>query len=208
MPSASIVQSALADHNRDYTTRAFAAAFMGAVTALAIYAFILITCWVLSFTLGFAHWFWIATGIFTLFMLVGAWSSRRGIEPLVNVGPLTDVDIGAAVATYAATGMIASPRHTVAGAADLIMHGPRSLLESIGLWRSRISASPGDVAAATAVLARLVKAGRLRAGELEPGMAVPLLIRFGFARFEQLVAGGTFLMPTVKGVESVSGHGR
>lgn len=208
MPSASIVQSALADHNRDYTTRAFAAAFMGAATALAIYAFILITCWVLSFTLRFDHWFWIATGIFTLFMLVGAWSSRRGIEPLVNVGPLTDVDIGAAVATYAATGMIASPRHTVAGAADLIMHGPRSLLESIGLWRSRISASPGDVAAATSVLARLVKAGRLRAGELEPGMAVPLLIRFGFARFEQLVGGGTFLVPTVKGVESISGHGR
>lgn len=204
MAPQSVVTAALTEHNRDFATRAFAAAFMGAATALAIYAFILIACAILLFTLGFSGWFWIATAVFALFMLVGAWSCRRGVEPLVTVGPLTDVDIGAAVTTYMTTGMIASPRHTVAGAADLVMHGPRSLLESVGLWRSRIRARPADTAAAAALLTRLARSNRLPARELERDLAAPLLIRLGLARFDQATVGGSLLVPTVKAVEALS----
>lgn len=207
MPSApknpqALVEHTLREHNRDFGTRAIAAAVMGALTTLGVFIAIALICFVVRF--GRSDSLLIAGAVFLVYLAIAVWCARRGVDPLAKVEPLTEDDLGMIKATYAATGMLASPRHTVAGAADLLLHGPRSLLQSIGLWRSRFASEPAAIAAAGALLARCLKHRTIPAADADALKWAPLLLSLGLIRFDQPPGSRLLIHPTGKAIDALS----
>jgi hypothetical protein len=81
--------------------------------------------------------------------------------------------------------MIFSPRHAVSGAARLIMHGPVSILESIGLWRGRIRSDARTLRAAELLLMRLVTQRNISIAEIDHKQSAAMLTRIGFAKLDR-----------------------
>lgn len=194
------VRAAIREYNADFRTRAWVAIAMGVLTSLLVYAFIMIVCF-FFFCLSAAPWYLVGTAIFAVFFAGGWWSYRRGGDPIAGVTPPDEDDLGAIKLATAPTGVPMSPRHTVAGAAGLIMHGPASIIEGREMLQSCLPEGDEVIEAAAGVLRRLVD-GPVPLAEIEPKSAALVLVRTGLAK----PAGRgpvTALAATVKGREAV-----
>lgn len=193
------VRKAVREYNADFTTRAWVAIAMGILTSLLVYAFIMIICF-FFFCLSAAPWYLVGTAIFGVFFAVAWRAHRRGADPIEGIAPPDQDDLGAIKLATALTGVPVSPRHTVAGAAGLVMHGPASIIEGREMLRSCVPDDDATIGAAAAVLVRLLDAN-VPLAEIEPKAVALLLVRTGLAK----PAGRgvvTALAATVKGREA------
>lgn len=152
MQARQAVAEALRDHNTDLATRAYVAIAMGVLTSLLVYVFILVICF-FFFCLSAAPWYLVGTVIFAVFYAVAWRACKRGVDPIDGIAPVDEDDFGAIKLATLATGFPLSPRHTVAGFAGIIMHGPASIIEGRDLLTTRL---PDDEAAITAAANLLV----------------------------------------------------
>lgn len=202
MPARDVMDSAIAEHNRDVNARAFAAALMGVLTSLGLFIFIALAYFVFFF--GRGRWMPVAAGTFILFFLIGLWSARRGVDPLKDVDPFSEDDLGAVKVAALGTGMITSPRHAIAGAASVVIHGPHCLVEAVRIRRTRIKPDSAMAESAADLLERLVATPSVPVASLEPKQAGALLVRLGLAKVEQPSGQPLSVRITGKGRDAVA----
>lgn len=199
MKHETVVRAAVREYNADLATKGWVAIAMGVLTSLLIYVFILMICF-FFFCLSSTSWWVVGTVLFGIFFGVSWWSCTRGIDPLEGVTPADEDDLGAIKLATLATGIPISPRHTVAGFAGLIMHGPASIIEGRGMLASMLPADDATIQGAAAVLARLIDDQTIAVDAIKPPMLAFLLVRTGLAKADR--KGGTSLVATIKARES------
>lgn len=197
-----MVRAAVKEYNADLVTKGWVAIAMGVLTSLLVYAFIMLVCF-LFFCLSAAPWYLVGTAIFGVFFGVSWWSCARGVDPLEGVTPADEDDLGAMKLAALAMGLPMSPRHTVAGAAGLMMHGPASIIEGRALLASMLPMDEPTIGGAAKVLGELLAPSRgdLAMGieAINPKVLAFVLVRTGLAKADR--KGGTSVVATMKARE-------
>ena len=121
-------------------------------------------------TFGVLFWFGWVTGFFVghsvnlhpwqlgaivsgLFFVVACWSAWRRVDPLAGLEPLTDAQMLAMLIGRATGAFMAfSPRHAIAGAALVLLGGPASVFQALGIWAHRLRADAGLIQQAAKLL--------------------------------------------------------
>jgi MFS family permease len=199
MPAERAIRDAIKEYNSDLLVRAWVALGMGIATSLAVLGLILLTSfWMLFFV---TRW-WLGFGVaaFLVFMVASVWAVRRGYEPEQEAGDISTVDVSMAILTFAATGMVTSPRHAVAGFAGIVMHGPACLLESLHLRRALLRSDDQTVRDAAMLLERAPGGGAVsidaRTGPLPAAL---VLVKLRFLRPEASLTHGHALASRPEG---------
>jgi hypothetical protein len=198
-----VVQAAVKEYNADFTTRAWVAIAMGVLTSLGVYALILGISFAF-FCLRTSWWFVIGTAIFGTFFGVSWWACSRGAQdPSDGIRPVDNDDAGAMALAWGVTGFALSPRHTVAGFAGVLMHGPASIIEGRSMLAARLPADGTTRgAAATLLMAMNGPNGKAKPGS-GVGIAALVLVRTGLAKPQSRTEPGT-LVPTIKAREALA----
>jgi len=104
----------------------------------------------------------IPLALVALYLGVATWSAWRGVDPTRDLRPLTagEADkraLEAAVAEFAGVGGLqgAGTREGVAGCANWLIAGPKSVLEGRAAWKKRVSL-PSDLVEESAALLELL----------------------------------------------------
>jgi hypothetical protein len=134
------IRDAIAKQNEASRIRAWVALLIGLLCCLAVLIVTIMVCFMIGFTGRW--WLHIAVGIFAIFMIVSLIAMRAGVDPELDAGPITASDLTIAQWMRAIGGVHVIPRHTIAGFAGLIMHGPALLIEAAAISRHR--SIPGD----------------------------------------------------------------
>jgi hypothetical protein len=88
-----------------------------------------------------------------LFVLAASWSAWRRVDPLADLARLSDQDLMLTMISGAAGGLgYFSPRHALAGFAVVLIGGPASMFEAVGIWAHRLPADPGLIESAARLL--------------------------------------------------------
>lgn len=167
------IRAAIREYNADLSLRSWIALGMGFLTSMLVLGVLMLVCFSMLYR---GPWLWVALGLFGVFMLASLWSVRRGYEPEVDVGPLSNSDLGLAAIAFASTGFIGSPRHTIAGFAGILMHGPACLLESLSLRRAMLPAGGQIVSEAARMLERMPGDGGLTPRPEDGNVAAALVL--------------------------------
>lgn len=202
------IEHLIGEYNSDLTLRAWIALGVGLVSTAALF----------GFAFGFG---WLVTGLF------GYWkhASTAGLvfasgvvglsfvsvmlkeDALAGLKPLSDVQLSLILVSIASPNFLyTSPRHAVAGFADLLVHGPRCLVEAVGLWFARLPGNGGMVRACSDNLARMEHGAR--AEEIVPQKAGVVMYRLGLIkvdRKEGAPAEASRFVRTGKGEDVVRG---
>jgi hypothetical protein len=197
-----LVREAVREYNADFATKGWVAIAMGVLTSLLVYAFILVVCF-FFFCLSAAPWYLVGTVIFGIFFGVSWWSCTRGVDPIDGVRPVDEDDLGAMKVATLVTGLPMSPRHTIAGAAGLVMHGPASIIEGRSMLASLLPTDDATIRGAAEVLAGLLEDKTVSIEAINPKMLAFLLVRTGLARPDR--KGSTSLVATMKAREGGRG---
>ncbi len=197
-----LVREAVREYNADFATKGWVAIAMGVLTSLLVYAFILVVCF-FFFCLSAAPWYLVGTVIFGIFFGVSWWSCTRGVDPIDGVRPVDEDDLGAMKVATLVTGLPMSPRHTIAGAAGLVMHGPASIIEGRSMLASLLPTDDATIRGAAEVLAGLLEEKTVSIEAINPKMLAFLLVRTGLARPDR--KGSTSLVATIKAREGGRG---
>ena len=193
-----MVREAVREYNADFATKGWVAIAMGVLTSLLVYAFVLMICF-FFFCLSAAPWYLVGTVIFGIFFGVSWWSCSRGVDPIEGVRPVDEDDLGAMKLATFVTGVPMSPRHTVAGAAGLVMHGPASIIEGRSMLASLLPTDDATMRGAAGVLAGLLEDKTIAVEAIDPKMLAFLLVRTGLAKPDR--KGSTSLVATMKARE-------
>ncbi len=199
MTAEDAITRAIAEHNDDLRTRAIIAAAMGSLTILGVFVLSVLVC-VIFF--GLSHWFIAALFLTGVYVAVGWRAAEKGHQPLGDRAPISDSDALATLATWVATGGLIDTRHGVAAAADILIHGPRCLIEAKQLKEAMLPIDGALIDGAAKTMQRLVTEESVRAEEVHPPSAAVLLWRLGLARPARARDNGVKLVATVKGMES------
>ena len=123
------------------------------------------------FTFGFLFWAgwlcgWFVFGSFLLkpwqfgafvaglFFIVAVWSAWRRVDPLAGLQRMTDEQWLLTQLSLASPDILYfSPRHALAGAAVLLLAGPSSVFQALGLWAHRLRADQALIEEAAQLLA-------------------------------------------------------
>lgn len=103
-----------------------------------------------------------AFGFTAVILLAGTWGAWRGHEPLGAIDALSDAEFDAMLLRQAAglhTG--ADLRRALAGFADVLIAGPRQVIEGWSELRDRLPEDAATVGTAAALLAAALASGRL-----------------------------------------------
>jgi hypothetical protein len=116
-----------------------------------------------------------------LFFVVATWSAWRRVDPLAGLQPLTDRQmlltlIGQATGAF----VYFSPRHATAGAAIVLLGGPASVFEALGIWAHRIRTDTAQLEQAARLLVLCQK--ELPADEVGAPAAAFLLRRLALIK--------------------------
>lgn len=195
-----LVRTSVREYNAELSMQAWVAAATGVLWSVVVYAFILVVCF-FFFCLSAAPWYLVGTGIFAIFFAVSWWSCKRGDDPGESLTPVGDQDATGIALAYLVTGLPMSPRHTVAGAADLLMYGPANMIEARSMLKNRLPTDASTLRSAAAVLGRLLEGRAVMFEDIEPKAAAMVLVRVGLAKPDR--SGSTLgLVVTVKARES------
>lgn len=199
MTAEDAITRAIAEHNDDLRTRAIIAAAMGSLTILGVLVLSVLVC-VIFF--GFSHWFIAALFLTGVYAGVGWRAAAKGYQPLGDRAPVDDSDALAMMAAWVATGGVLPSRAGLAGAAEILIHGPRCLLEAKQLREAMLPFDGALIEGAAKTMQRLVTEDSVRAEEVRPPSAAVLLWRLGLAKPARARDNGVKLVATVKGMES------
>jgi hypothetical protein len=177
------IRDAIAKQNEASRIRAWVALLIGLLCCLAVLIVTIMVCFMIGFTGRW--WLHIAVGIFAIFMIVSLIAMRAGVDPELDAGPITASDLTIAQWMRAIGGVHVIPRHTIAGFAGLIMHGPALLIEAAALFRSLVRTDQPVCDAAADLLRSLATSPYLTMAKLSPPDAAILLCRIGLAKITQ-----------------------
>lgn len=177
------IRDAITRQNEASRIRAWVALFVGLLCCLGVLVVTIMVCFMIGFTGRW--WLHIAVGIFAIFMIVSLIAMRAGVDPELDAGPITASDLTIAQWMRAVGGIHVIPRHTIAGFAGLIMHGPALLIESTALFRSLVRADQSACDAAADLLRTLAATPYVTMAKLSPPDAAILLCRIGLAKITQ-----------------------
>ncbi len=199
------VRVAVMEHNADLRREGWIAIGVGIATLALMYVVILLLTATFRFmfflSIGMIANVLIAAVIFAAFAVVGWRSATRGVE----VHPPDDsdeADVALRALTLGATDAAFNPAYLASGPAYLLVYGPRSILSGQAQLDTALPEGERALAAAEALLMRLLK-GSMPLAAIEPKAAALVLLRIGFAKFEK--AGSTTVVSTIKGREAVMG---
>lgn len=195
------VRRAIAEHNSDLSLNAWITLGMGIGTTLVVY----VVVWVLTWLVGpswLFGWLPMLAGLAAVGLgFLGVW---RGDSPLDGLKPLTDSDLLAITASIAMpNAMVTSPRHLVAGVAEIVLHGPRSILQAVGMLRTRLPDDAALVRAAASVLERGLRED-VPLSSVQPPRAAVVLHRLLLLKMQQVGRERFVLTSTIKGQEAVA----
>lgn len=191
-----MIRAEIDEHNAEQRRRAIIAMAIGLATLFAMFIVLAVACFAIF---GFQHWLLIAAGIILLFAVVGARVANRGHDPLSDIAPINDADAVAIGVTWALIGVPAmSPRHAVAGFAEILIHGPRCLIESRALFRAMLPTDQPTVLAASAALESLAQHGTLAVSDIKPPRVVLLLFNLGLIKPERSPSNSPRVTITIK----------
>lgn len=104
----------------------------------------------------------IPLALVALYLGVATWSAWRGVDPHRDLRPLTagEADkraLEAAVAEFAGVGGLqgVGTREGVAGCANWLIAGPKSVLEALAAWNKRVTLPPDLIEESAALLRQL-----------------------------------------------------
>lgn len=123
-----------------------------------------------SLTFGFVFWVaWFSSSLFLrnlglhawqfgavfsgLFIVVAVWSAWSRVDPLADLKPLSEREQMHRLVSLAVGLTYFSPRHATAGAAVMLLGGPASIFQALGIWAHRLRANDAIIAEASSLLA-------------------------------------------------------
>ncbi len=129
-------------HNRELVLEALVKALLGIVFSFFTFGFLFGVGWVVgwgvagSFNLRPWHFGAFLAGVF---FVVAAWSAWRQVDPLAGLPRLTDQQWLLTQLSLASPGLLYfSPRHALGGSGVLLLAGPSSVFQALGLWAYRL----------------------------------------------------------------------
>lgn len=191
------------ERNRDVVGDVVSKVVLGLLLTLFTFGFIFVFAAVLLSPLGrMAGWsaWHVGLAMAGLFLLVAAWSAWRNVDPLREAGPISESDeaqflVGAAIGLP-----MFRPRHTVAGFAMVLIGGPASIFEGLGLWASRLPLDAAIIAEAARILPACEE--RCPLATIRHTRAAELLYRLGLVKMAE---GGGALTCTDRGYKLLKG---
>jgi hypothetical protein len=89
------------------------------------------------------------------FLVAAIWSAWRQVDPLAGLQRMTDQQwLLTQLSMVSPDVVYFSPRHALAGAAVILLAGPSSVFQAIGLWTYRMPADQPTIDAAARLLAK------------------------------------------------------
>lgn len=199
------VRSAISEYNSDLSMNAWITLGVGIVTTLVLFFVV----WWLVWLFGprwLGGWLPMLAGLAAVGLGVfGVW---RGDSPLDGLRPLSDAELNLTVASMAVGGvMYANPKHVVANVAEFVLHGPRSMLQGIGLLRTRLPSDDGTIRAAAEVFERGLNEP-VPVESVRPPKVAVLLHRLLLLKMQQVGRDKYALVSTIKGQEALGAAAR
>lgn len=154
MTVADRIQRLVRARNAELAFEAMVEVGLGVLFILLVYGFIYFWMYLICgfFTrafLRFTPWPALATGAF---LLVAFWSAWRKVDPLAGKEPLSVGELAALDAGIRLHSVPAVSRLSLPAAGNLLIAGPRNVLDGFATWRHRIRAGRGVIDDAALVL--------------------------------------------------------
>ncbi len=209
------LRAAIRDHNRDRQWRIIAHVVLGIIISAITLGFAFMLTWAgfrfFQHRIG-ASATTIAWGVVSVLAIWGGVAAWRGADPMARLDANTtsgDLAMGAATWWAIDIPIVASPRSMAVGIEEMLIGGPRNLVEAIRLARECLR-PPGDVVLGAALL--LHDATGERGLHVKDSTASPesglLLRRLRLVRIEQGADGAGRVHLTAAGREAAGLHAR
>jgi hypothetical protein len=146
----------VARHNRQLTVDALLKVIIGSAFSLIVFGFLFVFGWFIGGFFGsfIGLYAWQFGAVFAgLFLVVAMRSAWLRVDPLSGLRPLTNAELILTIVGPKYGLHFFSPRHASAGAAVVILGGPASVLEGLGIWISRLCADKVLIEQASELLA-------------------------------------------------------
>ena len=156
-PIATLLQKLVRRHNRELAFDILLKASLGIVFSFFTFGFLFWAGWLCGwFVFGSFHlkpWQFGAL-VAGLFFTVAVWSAWCQVDPLAGLQRMSDEQWLLTQLSLASPGILYfSPRHVLAGAAVLLLAGPSSVFQALGLWAHRLRADQALIEEAAQLLA-------------------------------------------------------
>lgn len=135
------IQEQARDRNRELVGEIMMKTALGLLFSVFAFTFVfLFGCFIggtVSRSLGLHAW-QVGLAITVLYAAAATIAAWYKVEPLRDVSHLSESDVAQMLVSQAVGLPAFSPRHATAGIATLLIGGPASVLEGLGLWASRL----------------------------------------------------------------------
>lgn len=174
-----LITTAIRKHNAEFSMRAVIGMVMGIGSSLLVYFVTTGLCFLMMMSGPWLEW---ASGIFIVFFAVGVYQARRGFDPLAGMTAPTATENRMAMVSRVFVGVGISPRHAVRGLVAMVLHGPTSIVHSVGLWRSRLPHLRAVVEDAASLVELLSRRDEVPWPQDDSARAAELLCAAGLAK--------------------------
>lgn len=194
------VRSSISEYNSDLSMNAWITLGIGVLTTLVLYFGVWWMLWLLG-PKWLGGWLPMLAGLGAVGLgFFGVW---RGDSPLDGLRPLSDAELNLTVASMAVGGvMYANPKHVVANVAEFVLHGPRSILQGVGLLRTCLPSDDATIRAAAEVFERGLS-DPVPVESVRPPRVAVLLHRLLLLKMQQIGRERYALVSTIKGQEAL-----
>jgi len=181
------ITAAIRRHNVEFSMRALICVGMGIGSSLLVYFVITGLCFLLMMSGPWLEW---AGGIFIAFFAIGVYKARQGFDPLAGMAAPTTAENRIAMVSRVFVGVGISPRHAVRGLVAMVLHGPASIVQSVGLWRSRLPLSRAVIEDAASLIDLLSRRDEIPVPQDDSARAAQLLCAVGLAKIRTVFDAG------------------
>ena len=140
--------------NRELVLEAAVDAGMGLVVLAVTSGVVFCVAWYVCISLGGLQFpaSRVALCVTAIFVVIGAISAWRSVDPFAGLKPMSDTDHVLFAASTFVDGYVHMNRHTVAGLASVVMGGQANLVSALRSWLHRLPSDPLTIDEAAKIL--------------------------------------------------------